>query len=93
MAGSPGGSPACVGTAMWGCLCWSNSLELSWLFCPCRPGVLDGNYAEELLASDAHGRSGFVLDRGGAFDGTTTAQAAFTAQGAVQRSKSNAADS
>lgn len=46
-----------------------------------RPGVLDGNFAEELLASDAKGRPGFVLDRGGAFDGTSTAKATFTAQG------------
>lgn len=49
----------------------------------CRPGVLDGNFAEELLASDAKGRPGFVLDRGGAFDGTSTAKATFTAQGAM----------
>ncbi|KAL4442720.1 hypothetical protein ABPG77_006714 [Micractinium sp. CCAP 211/92] len=46
-----------------------------------RPGVLDGNFAEDLLASDAHGRPGFVLDRGGAFDGTSTAQATFTPEG------------
>lgn len=47
----------------------------------CRPGVLDGNFAEDLLASDAQGRPGFVLDRGGAFDGTSTAQATFTPKG------------
>ncbi|KAL4424245.1 hypothetical protein ABPG75_001546 [Micractinium tetrahymenae] len=46
-----------------------------------RPGVLDGNFAEDLLAADAKGRPGFVLDRGGAFAATTTTQATFTAQG------------
>ena len=50
-----------------------------------RRGVCQGNFAEELLAADAAGRPGYLLDRGAAFDGTTTSRAAFTPDGqAVQ---------
>lgn len=40
-----------------------------------------GNYAEEILASDAHGRPGFLLDKGGSFAASTTARDAFRADG------------
>lgn len=47
----------------------------------CRKGVCQGNYAEELLSADYRGRPGFLLDKAGAFAGTSTSRAAFTPQG------------
>lgn len=40
-----------------------------------------GNYAEEILAADARGRPGFLLDKGGSFAASTTARDAFTPDG------------
>lgn len=40
-----------------------------------------GNYAEEILAADAHGRPGFLLDKGGSFAASTTTRDAFRADG------------
>lgn len=46
-----------------------------------RAGVHAGNYAEEILAADARGRPGFLLDKGGCFAASTTTREAFTADG------------
>ncbi|PRW60959.1 flagellar associated [Chlorella sorokiniana] len=46
-----------------------------------RKGVCAGNYAEEILAADVHGRPGFLLDKGGSFAASTTSREAFTADG------------
>ena len=40
-----------------------------------------GNFAEEILAADSKGRPGYLLDKGGAFSGQTTSQAAYCAEG------------
>ncbi|PSC74052.1 flagellar associated [Micractinium conductrix] len=46
-----------------------------------RSGVTVGNFAEEILAADSKGRPGYLLDKGGAFSGQTTSQAAYCAEG------------
>ena len=42
-----------------------------------RRGVCAGNYAEEILAADARGRPGYLLDRGGSFAASTTSREAY----------------
>lgn len=46
-----------------------------------RRGVREGNYAEDILAGDCKGRTGSVMDKGGAFCSETTSSAAYSSHG------------